>query len=86
MTCTSLYEAVVDSLYESIMVDNLDVCTTLADSERPHPAEKVKSFISTVTHPTIMVYDAPEVHLDNLTLARDAELHVFISFYYAVDR
>jgi hypothetical protein len=33
-----------------------------------------------------MVYDAPEVHLDNLTLARDAELHVFISFYYAVDR
>ncbi|KAG2111861.1 hypothetical protein BD769DRAFT_64786 [Suillus cothurnatus] len=63
--CTDLYHAVVDSLYESITVDNSDVCTTLA--ERPHLAEKVKSFI--FTYPTIMVYDGPEVHLDDLTLA-----------------
>ncbi|KAG1782829.1 hypothetical protein EV702DRAFT_1191288 [Suillus placidus] len=63
--CTYFHHAVVDSLYESITVDNSDVCTTLA--ECPHLAEKVKSFIS--TYPAIMVYDGPEVHLDNLTLA-----------------
>ncbi|KAG1782754.1 hypothetical protein EV702DRAFT_931331, partial [Suillus placidus] len=63
--CTCFHHAAVDSLYESIMVDNSDVCTTLA--ERPHLAEKVKSFI--FTYPTIMVCGGPEVHLDNLTLA-----------------
>ncbi|KAG1835625.1 hypothetical protein EV424DRAFT_1639099 [Suillus variegatus] len=63
--CAGLYHAVVDSLYESITVDNSDVCTTLA--ECPHLAEKVKSFV--FTYPTIMVYDGPEVHLDNLTSA-----------------
>ncbi|KAG2037745.1 hypothetical protein BDR03DRAFT_1091576 [Suillus americanus] len=47
------------------MVDNSDVCTTLA--ECPHLAEKVKSFI--FTYPTIICYGGPEVHLDNLTLA-----------------
>lgn len=62
--CTSFHHAVVNSLYESITVDNSNVCTTLA--EHPHPAEKVKSFA--FTYPTIMVYDGPEVHLDNLTL------------------
>ncbi|KAG1805943.1 uncharacterized protein BJ212DRAFT_1486084 [Suillus subaureus] len=63
--CTGLYHAAVDSLYESITVDNSDICTTLA--EHPHLAEKVKSFI--FTYPTIMVYDGPEVHLDHLILA-----------------
>jgi hypothetical protein len=63
--CAGLYHAVVDSLYESITVDNSDVCTTLA--ECPHLAEKVKSFV--FTYQTIMVYDGPEVHLDNLTSA-----------------
>ncbi|KAG2115103.1 uncharacterized protein F5147DRAFT_676271 [Suillus discolor] len=63
--CAGLYHAVVDPLYESITVDNSDVCTTLA--ECPHLAEKVKSFV--FTYPTTMVYDGPEVHLDNLTSA-----------------
>ncbi|KAG1799110.1 hypothetical protein EV424DRAFT_1277180, partial [Suillus variegatus] len=63
--CTCFHHAVVDSLYESITVDNSDVCTTLAG--HPHPAEKVKSFI--FTYPTIMVQNGPEVHLDNLSLA-----------------
>ncbi|KAG2146099.1 uncharacterized protein EDB93DRAFT_1251067 [Suillus bovinus] len=63
--CAGLYDAVVDSLYESITVDNSDVCTTLA--ECPHLAKKVKSFV--FTYPTIMVHDGPKVHLDNLTLA-----------------
>ncbi|KAG1879272.1 hypothetical protein C8R48DRAFT_829980 [Suillus tomentosus] len=63
--CAGLYHAVVDSLYESITVDNSDVCTTLA--ECPHLAEKVKSFV--FTYPTIMVYDGPEVNIDNLTSA-----------------
>jgi hypothetical protein len=63
--CTGFHHAVVDSLYESITVDNSDVCTTLM--ECPHLVKKVKSFI--FTYPTIMVYDGPEVHMNDLALA-----------------
>jgi hypothetical protein len=63
--CTGFHHAIVDSLYESITVDNSDVCTTLA--ECPYLAKKVKSFI--FTYPTIMDYDGPEVHMNDLALA-----------------
>ncbi|KAG2074236.1 hypothetical protein BDR04DRAFT_1229477 [Suillus decipiens] len=63
--CNGFHHALVDSLYESITVDNSDVCNTLA--KHPYLAQKVKYFI--FTYPTIMVYDGPEVHLDNLALA-----------------
>ncbi|KAG1884974.1 hypothetical protein F4604DRAFT_1728744 [Suillus subluteus] len=63
--CIAFHHAAVDYLYKSIMVDNSDVCTTLA--KHPHLAEKVKSFI--FTYPTITECNGPEVHLDNLTLA-----------------
>ncbi|KAG1873551.1 hypothetical protein DFJ58DRAFT_721833 [Suillus subalutaceus] len=70
--CTYFHHAVIDTLYESITVDNSDVCTTLA--EHPHLAHKVKSFI--FTYPTIMDNNGPEVHLDNLTLALNNMTHL----------
>ncbi|KAG1877550.1 hypothetical protein F4604DRAFT_2002968 [Suillus subluteus] len=70
--CTYFHHAVIDTLYESITVDNSDVCTTLA--EHPHLAHKVKSFI--FTYPTIMDNAGPEVHLDNLTLALQNMTHL----------
>ncbi|KAG2061187.1 hypothetical protein BDR06DRAFT_946595 [Suillus hirtellus] len=81
--CSGLYHGVVDSLYESITVDNSDVCTTLA--ECPYLAEKVKSFV--FTYPTIMVYDGPELihsqkhEYSSILQYCDAELHVFHCTY-----
>ncbi|KAG1872341.1 hypothetical protein DFJ58DRAFT_910646 [Suillus subalutaceus] len=90
--CIGFHHAVVDSLYESITVDKSDVCTTLA--ERPHLAEKVKSFI--FTYPTItgpQKYDLPldtqaysfPKHYSSVLRHCDAKLLVF-HCTYDVDR